>query len=340
MTTAVKFISIKMFLKSTLILCILFIHSLFLFNCQKTTTDDSITNGLIARFLTHRDRIRLIGSVYAPGPVRNVKLYVITLPSIGTCASGSTISTNGKILTEGLTGVAGDFSLAYISEGTPVCIIAVPDTDSTMTIFNTQNKVNTTLTWSGSFSLTAIFTEPKSFNSGSRGVDGVYKFVNITPFTSVLERHFWGLKATQPASSNSDLIALANSNVMKTTFRGLTGLLEENDPTSEKYSIRLNAFAFLADKVTNTADGLINSTDLNSITDYMREDFSDGAYNGKKVDAEGNSINLTPPAVVTSTTTFLTSIFKSAVDTYIDNASLPSPLKDDQIFCNNAASCN
>lgn len=334
-----KQISIR---KSSTLLLGLIVLGSFFSNCQVNTQDDSVANLLLARFVTHRDRIRLLGTVSAPGPVRNAKLTVLTLPASGTCASGSTISPSGKILTEGFTGESGEFSLAYVSEGTPVCIVATPDTDSRMSFFNTNNSALTTLTWSGEYSLTAIFVEPQSFNSPARGVDGLYKIVNISPFTSIVERRFWGLKALSPGLPNSQLISTANSNTMVTTFRGLTGLLEENEPGAEKYSIRLNAFAHLADKANSAANGVITSADLNTITEYMREDFSDGAYDGKKVDPEGNSVNLTVPAVVTSASTFLSVIFKAAVDEYItsNSATLPDALKLEQTFCDSVSTCN
>lgn len=310
-----------------------------LFSCEKSSNPNETSNILLSRFLFHKERVRVLGSVYAPGAVKNANIYITTLPSVGTCASGNTISPNSKILTSGTTGVYGDFNLSYLSEGTAICMIATPGSGSNMSVFNTFSSTTTTITWSGSYSITAVFSEPQFFNSSSRGVDGVYKFAYLSPFTSVVERRFWGLKASSPNSANSILIAQANNDATKTILRGLSGRVEENDPTSEKYSLRLNGYTFLADKITNVADGNISSADLNSLTDYMREDFSDGIFDEKKINAEGVSVSITRPAVVTSASTFVTSTLKTAVDSYITAASLPEPLKLDQSYCDNSYTC-
>ena len=230
----------------------------------------------------------------------------------------------------------------------------------------TYQKTNKTKTydWRGSKNVVVVFNEPTSYASSSRGVDGVYKFVNATPFTSIASRRFEALRNIRLRTSvlsksisksvDEDLILKANSDVRKSFFKGTTGKLEELDLNSEAYLMRLGALSRISDSGglaedtdKNIPDGVVTIDEIEKVILYMEEDFSDGDFDGKKIDNTGLEVSLSSTEYFGSITSsnagsFLSSKFMTALKEYLTNlgsSSLPAALAESQSFCDDSSVC-
>jgi hypothetical protein len=243
-----------------------------------------------------------------------------------------------------------------MSIGTPICMVVTPSDTSYITSYIPKTKITTTIPWLGSRNLSAVYKEPVSYASSSRGVDGVYKFLNVSPFTTIAERRFVALRLQNPSSDTTDLILLANQSVRKSFFYGETSLLEEIEPSTENSKMRLGAIIALADSkggntdgtvadMDSVSDGNIDAEDIEDVLTYLKEDFSDGKFDGKKVDDSGITISLLTSdyfgaLISTNASSFMTLIYYNAVDQYLQaDDNLPDPLISSQIFCNDSSSC-
>ena len=333
--------------------------SLFLIlflSCDKQQVDENLTVILYSRLSLHKDRMIVKGIVTAPGFVAYGNVTVTTVPSSGSCATGSTINPLSTILGSGSTDSGGQYTVSYVSIGTPICLVVTPSQNSYMTSLIPKTKVTTTISWLGNRNVCAIYKEPVSFASPSRGVDGVYKFLNVSPFTTIAERRFVALRLQNPTSETTDLILLANLNVRKSFFYGETSLLEEIEPSTEKSTMRLGAIIALADSKGGTTDGTfsdmdsasdgnIDADDIDDVVTYLKEDFSDGKFDSIKVDDSGSTISLVSidyfgTIISTNASSFLTLIFYNAVDQYLQgDDNLPDTLITSQTFCNDSSTC-
>ncbi len=324
--------------------------------CGKQQVDENLTAILFSRLSLHRDRMRVQGVVTAPGFVAFGKITVTTVPSSGTCATGNTINPLSTILGTGITDSGGQYLVSYMSIGTPICMVVTPSDTSYITSYIPKTKITTTIPWLGSRNLSAVYKEPVSYASSSRGVDGVYKFLNVSPFTTIAERRFVALRLQNPSSDTTDLILLANQSVRKSFFYGETSLLEEIEPSTENSKMRLGAIIALADSkggntdgtvadMDSVSDGNIDADDIEDVLTYLKEDFSDGKFDGKKVDDSGITISLLTSdyfgtLISTNASSFMTLIYYNAVDQYLQaDDNLPDTLISSQTFCNDSSSC-
>ena len=329
---------------------------ILLLSCGRQQVDENLTTILYSRISLHKDRMIVKGVVTAPGFVAYGKVTVTTVPSSGSCVTGSTINPLSTILGTGSTDSGGQYMVSYISIGTPICLVVTPSQNSYMTSLIPKTKVTTTISWLGSRNVSAIYKEPVSYASSSRGVDGVYKFLNVSPFTTIAERRFVALRLQNPTTETTNLILLANLSVRKSFFYGDTSLLEEIEPSTEKSTMRLGAIIALADSkggVTNgtvsdmdgKSDGIVTADDIDSVVSYMKEDFSDGKFDSKKVNDSGTTISLVSSdyfgtIISTNASSFLTLIYYNAVDLYLQgDDNLPDTLITSQTFCNDSSTC-
>ena len=344
------------FTKSFFVIQKLLFLILILITCNRQKVDENLTTILFSRLNFHKDRMRVQGVVTAPGFVGYGKITVTTVPSTGSCATGSTINPLSTILGTSSTDSGGQYVVSYISIGSPICLVVTPSDNSYMTSYIPKTKITTTIPWLGNRNVSAIYKEPVSYASSSRGVDGVYKFLNVSPFTTIAERRFVALRLQNPSSDTSDLILQANLSVRKSFFYGETSLLEEIDPSTEKSTMRLGAIIALADSkggatdgtvtdMDSVSDGNINADDIEDVLTYIKEDFSDGKFDSKKVNDSGAIISLTTEdyfgtIISTNTSSFMSLIFYNAVDQYLQaDDNLPDTLISDQTFCNDSSSC-
>ncbi len=337
------------------ILKLILLFALFL-SCTNHSPDENLAQILLSRLVFHKDRMRVQGVATAPGFIAFGKVTVTSVPSSGSCAEGNTINPLSTVLATGTTDSGGQYIVSYISIGSPICLIVTPSETSYMTSYIPKTKVTTTISWLGSRNVTAVYKEPISYASPSRGVDGVYKFLNVSPFTTIAERRFLALRKQNPTADTTDLILQANLSVRKSFFYGDTSLLEEIEPSSENAVMRRGALIALADSKGGTtdgtvtdmdaaSDGTITADDIDDVITYLKEDFSDGIFDGKKINDSGVSTSLASAdyfgtIIAANVNTFLSVIYYNAVDQYLQgDDSLPDTLISTQSFCNNSSNC-
>lgn len=338
---------------------------LSLFNCNPNNFQEDLTPALLSRLLFHKDRIRIIGQAIGPGAISNATVNVFPIPASGYCFEGGVLNSGNQILTSGKTDSAGQFSLAYVSIGSPVCIVLTGDTSTSISVFIPFSKQNLVLPWESDVHYSAVISEPDAYGS-SRGVDGLYKFVTISPFTSILEARFQGLRSSNISldsksqglrSSNTvttkSYIDQANRDVLYSFLNGLSGKIEELDTSSEIFRMRLGGLTQLADSggdeiydssagTTSSIlnDGNVSLSNLNNLITYMKSDFTDGVFNGKKLETNGITSTIAYSNFSSTVlSTFLTEKFRNAIHMFLIHLSaddLPSKLIESQIFFNSS----
>ncbi len=327
-------------------LFLLFI-STFSFYCQvqPSSNGNDLNTFLITRLLFHKDRIRIIGQALLPGMVSNATVSIFPIPSKGFCADGSTLNTSSNLLTSGKTNLYGQFELSYVSVGKPICIVLTGDSSTSMNVFIPFSKEIKNILWEDNIHFSAVIQEPDP--TSSRGVDGLYKFLTITPLASVLEGRFNGLRYTGSATDKVNL-EIANKDILTSFLNGLSGKVEELDTTSENYRMRIGGITQISDTIpanspATSANGVVAFRDIYKIIEYMKYDFSDGIFNGLKIVEGGSSSAVTYSDFSSSDySTFLSVRFKSAVKSFLDFLAaddLPSILINSQKFCDNSSNC-
>ncbi len=343
---------------------LLSIMILFLMNCNPSNSQEDLTPTLLSRLLLHRDRIRIIGQAIGPGAISNATVSVFPIPASGYCFESGVLNSGNQILTSGKTDSSGQFSLAYVSVGSPVCIVLTGDASTSISVFIPFNKQNLVLPWESDVHYSAVISEPDAYGS-SRGVDGLYKIVTISPFTSILEARFQGLRSSnisldskfQGKSSNAvttkSYIDRANRDVLFSFLNGLRGKIEELDTSSEIYRMRLGGLTQLADSggdeiydsIAGTTssilnDGSVSLSNLNNLITYMKNDFTDGIFNGKKLEINGTTSTVVYSNISSTVlSTFLTQKFRNSIHMFLIHLSaddLPSKLIESQIFYNSS----
>jgi hypothetical protein len=312
---------------------------------QSSSSGNDINTLLISRLLFHKDRIRILGQALLPGMVANATVSIFPIPSRGFCADGSTLNISNNLLTSGKTNAYGQFELSYVSVGTPVCIVVTGDSSTLMNVYVPFSKETKPILWEDNIHFSAVVQEPDP--TSSRGVDGLYKFLTITPLASVLEGRFNGLRYTGSGTDKANL-ERANKDIVISFLNGLSGKIEELDTTSENYRMRIGGITQISDTIpanspVTSANGVVAFRDIYKIIEYMKYDFSDGIFNGLKITESGSSTAVTYSDLSTADyNSFLSVKFKNAVKSFLDFLAaddLPSILIDSQKFCDNSASC-
>jgi hypothetical protein len=328
------------------ILYLIFIPILFSYcQVQSSSSGNDANTFLITRLLFHRDRIRILGQVLLPGIVANATVSIFPIPSKGFCADGSTLNISNNLLTSGKTNAYGQFELSYVSVGTSVCIVVTGDSSTSMNAYVPFSKETRAILWEDNIHFSAVVQEPDP--TSSRGVDGLYKFLTITPLASVLEGRFNGLRYTGLGTNKANL-ERANKDMLTSFLNGLSGKIEELDTTSENYRMRIGGITQISDTIpanspVTSANGVVAFRDIYKIIEYMKYDFSDGIFDGLKIIEGGSSTAVTYSDFSSSDySTFLSVKFKNAVKSFLDLLAaddLPSILINSQKFCDNSANC-
>jgi hypothetical protein len=333
------------FLKESTFVAILI--SLLFSHCQTqlSSNGNDLNTLLISRLFLHKDRIRILGQALLPGMVANATVSVFPIPSKGFCADGSTLNTSNNLLTSGKTNAYGQFELSYISVSKPVCIVVTGDSSTSMSVYIPFSNATKVIQWEDGIHFSAVIQEPDP--TTSRGVDGVYKFLTITPLASVLEGRFNGLRYTGSDTDKANL-ERANKDMLTSFLNGLSGKIEELGTTSETYRMRIGGITQISDTIpasssATNANGVVAFIDIYKMIEYMKYDFSDGIFNGLKITDSGSSSSVTYSNFSTTDyNTFLSVKFKNAVTSFLDYLAaedLPSALINNQKFCDNSFSC-
>ena len=330
--------------KSTFILILI---SILFSHCQtQLSSNGNESNSLLlSRLFLHKDRIRILGQALLPGMVANATVSIFPIPSNGFCADGSTLNTSNNLLTSGKTNAYGQFELSYVSVGKPVCIVVTGDSSTSMSVYIPFSNATKVISWVDGIHFSAVVQEPDP--TSSRGVDGLYKFLKITPLASVLEGRFNGLRYTGSGTDKANL-ERANNDMLTSFLNGLSGKIEELETTSETYRMRIGGITQISDTIpasspVTSANGVVAFIDIYKIIEYMKYDFSDGIFNGLKITESGSSSSVTySDFSTTDYSTFLSVKFKNAVKSFLDYLAaddLPSVLINNQKFCDNSYNC-
>lgn len=319
-----------------------------------------------------RDNVVLQGNVNGPGSIKNALIQVFPTPANGQCAKeDGTI--NGTPIATAISDDLGYYSVKYKKTGSTLCVVVSPTGSSQVQVFSPTARANVPTSWSKG-NLMAVINEPT--NSSNAGFTAANKTVNVNPFTRMAARRFSALSAINPASRSrvflrvipfaergassserapaaegnkkvefgnntaSTLLDKASEDVENAFFPNRdkkTFSLESADPESNAMKLKLGSIAITANKV---GGGSASSDTLESVVNFMEEDFSDGRFDGKKVD-EGTgkiaTMNSTDfGGVVTSKQAaddFLKKDFKSAQAEYDTLDSSLTSAASDQLFC-------
>lgn len=314
-----------------------------------------------------RDNVVLQGSVNGPGTIKNATVQVFATPSNGQCAKDDG-TINGTPLASTTSDDTGNYSIKYKKTGSTVCIVVTPTGTSQIQVFSPTAKVNVPTSWSKG-NLMAVINEPATSNAGFTAGT---KTVNVNPFTRMTARRFSALSAINPSSRSrvflrvlpasvrtvdrgknnrvefgnntaSTLLDKASDDIESAFFPNRdksTFSLESADPNSNAMKLKLGSIGLTADKLGgSTADGKTSSDDLEKVINFMEEDFSDGRFDGKKVDDKGKIATMTTTdfgGVVASKQAaddFLKKDFKSAQTEYDSYDPSLAASASDQLFC-------
>jgi hypothetical protein len=318
------------------------------------------------------NKVVLNGSVKGPGSISNAKVNVFATPANGQCVKDDG-SLNGTPISTAVSDSNGKYSITFDKTGTTVCVVVVPADGTQIEVFSPVTKTNTPKPWSGGNSLMAIINEPTGSTTS--------RTANVTPYTRLAARRFSALSAINPSSRSrvflgirkafgraaadnnrvefanntaTTLLDKANEDVENAFFpkRDKTSFsLDQTDPSNPSYALKLGSVLITADKLGGgVANGSTTSTDLEKVINFMEEDFSDGRFDGKKVDdATGKIATMSTTdfgGVVASKQAaddFLKKDFKAAQTEYDSVNSDVAATADDELFCESdslEAACN
>jgi hypothetical protein len=313
-----------------------------------------------------RDNVVLQGTVNGPGTIKNATVQVFATPSNGQCAKDDG-TINGTPLASTTSDDLGNYSIKYKKTGSTVCVVVTPTGTSQIQVFSPTTKANVPTSWSKG-NLMAVINEPATSNAGFTAGS---KTVNVNPFTRMTARRFSALSAINPSSRsrvflrvvpaavkaiNSDknqkvefgnntastLLDKASEDVENAFFPNRnknTFSLESADPNSSAMKLKLGTIGITADKLGGAADGKVSSNDLENVINFMEEDFSDGRFDGKKVDDKGKIATMTTSdfgGVVASKQAaddFLKVSFKAVQTEYDSYDPSITSTASDQLFC-------
>jgi hypothetical protein len=343
------------------------------FSCSSGTSSDNPIQliALAARaarvIADSRNNVVLQGTVNGPGAIQNATVQVYPTPTNGQCAKDDG-TINGTPIASTTSDEFGNYSLKYKKTGSTVCVVVTPTGTSQIQVFSPATRTNIPTSWSKG-NLMAVINEPATSNAGFTAGN---KTVNVNPFTRMTARRFSALSAINPRTRSrvflrvipaavrtvdrgkndrvefgnntaSTLLDKASDDIENAFFPNrdkATFSLESADPNSNTMKLRLGTIGLKADKLGGSADGKTSSEDLENVINFMEEDFSDGRFDGKKVDdSTGKIATMTTTdfgGVVASKQAaddFLKVSFKAAQAEYDSlDPSLTSSASD-QLFC-------
>lgn len=353
---------------------ILFYLSLILFfdflSCNGAANGKSKPSDLFALAaravrLYNQSNVVLEGTVKGPGSITNASIQVIAVPDNGQCVNDDG-TVNGSPIATAKSDSNGKYTVTYKKTGNPVCVVVLPSDGSQVDVFTPTTRTNAPKPWTGANNLTAIINEPTN-----SGFSTPTKTANVTPFTRMAQRRyaalssisatnggkvFLGIRGTRAINSDkpakvefgnntaATLLDKANGDVMNAFFPKQdkkTFTLDSSNVNDSTYALRLGAIAITADtKGGGTADGSSSASDFEKVINFMEEDFSDGRFDGKKVDdSTGKIAQMTTTdfgGVVASKTEadgFLKSNFKSAQQQYDTYDTSVTSTSNDLLFC-------
>ena len=320
------------------------------------------------------NRISIEGSVKGPGSISNAKVQVFPTPTNGKCVNEDG-SVNGVAIATATSDASGRYTLSYSKTGSTLCVVVIPSDGSQIEVFSPTTKTRTPTAWSGTNSLMAIINEPPTTSTGGT------KTANVTPFTRMAARRFSALSAinggarvkskvfykvnqSESPGTNREKVELrvntpasllekANDEVANSFFpkrNKSTFSLEGANPADPSYALRLGSIAILADKRGGgVANGSSTAEDFEKVINFMEEDFSDGRFNGKKIDPNTNQpVALSQDdlggvvADANAADDFLSGAFKNALSEYDSYDDEFASTADDLFFCDadtKAAGC-
>ncbi|HMV44182.1 MAG TPA: hypothetical protein PK079_13170 [Leptospiraceae bacterium] len=323
------------------------------------------------------ERVELSGTVKGPGSVKNASVKVFPTPANGQCIKEDG-TLNGTPIATTKSDENGKYNLSYKKTGTTVCVVVVPDDGSQIDVFSPASRTNAPKPWSGANNLMAVVNEP----SGRANSIGASKTVNVTPFTRMAARRFGALstiaqnnggkvflgivpvgrrapgddKRVEFGNNNATtIIDKANEDVENAFFpkQNKTGgfSIESTDVNDPSYALKLGSILITADKLGGgVVNGSTTASDLEKVINFMEEDFSDGRFDGKKIDSNtGKIAPLTSSdlggvvANAKAADNFLKVDFKAAQQEYDSYDSSVSSTSDDLFFCETDtldAACN
>ena len=347
------------------------------FSCSSGTGSDNPIQliALAARaarvIADSRDNVVLQGTVNGPGVIKNATVQVFPTPKNGQCAKDDG-TINGTPIASTTSDDSGNYSLKYKKTGSTVCVVVTPTGTSQIQVFSPPTRTNIPTSWSKG-NLMAVINEPAPTNAGFTAAN---KTVNVNPFTRMTARRFSALSAINPSTRSrvflrvlpysermayggkaapdnkkvefgnntaSTLLDKAGEDVENAFFpnRDKSSFsLESADPNSNTMKLRLGTIGLKADKLGGSADGSVSSDDLEKVINFMEEDFSDGRFDGKKVDdSTGKIATMTTTdfgGVVASKQAaddFLKVSFKAAQSEYDSYDPSIASSASDQLFC-------
>ena len=288
-------------------------------------------------------KVVLNGTVKGPGSITNAKVNVFATPANGQCVKDDG-SLNGTPIATAVSDSNGKYDIVFDKTGSTVCVVVIPADGSQIDVFSPVTKTNTPKPWSGGNSLMAIINEPTGF-----GTNALISNVAGSNGTAI------GTNAMYFANNTATtLLDKANEDVENAFFpkRDKTSFsLDQTDPSNPSYALKLGSVLITADKLGGgVANGSTTSTDLEKVINFMEEDFSDGRFDGKKVDdATGKIATMSTTdfgGVVASKQAaddFLKKDFKAAQTEYDSVNSDVAATADDELFCESdslEAACN
>jgi hypothetical protein len=304
----------------------IFIIAIFTISCKQKA--DTELNSALARLAIQANYVTITGTARGPGVLKNAQVDVIALPSDGNCVNSSG-KANGTSVGSAKTDSSGNYSVTYPRRSGLVCVVVTPTDGTTMTVSYAGKK---DVSWSGKVNMTGIIREPVQRVNSITGKDITPpKRANITPFTRMVASRFGGARRIQArrlednlflkaihsvapravAKTDEQLLEDAYTSAGNSFFTGLNTKsfkLEESNPDSPAYSLRLGGLAVKSESIgiaatkslklvrnytRNTYNGNnISGDSIENLMKYMENDFSDGNFDGKKVNSSGSTENM------------------------------------------------
>lgn len=314
-----------------------------------------------------RNNVVLQGTVNGPGAIQNATVQVYPTPTNGQCAKDDG-TINGTPIASTTSDEFGYYYIKYKKTGTTMCVVVTPTGTSQVQVFSPATRTNIPTSWSKG-NLMAVINEPATSNAGFTPGS---KTVNVNPFTRMTARRFSALSAINPRSRSrvflrvipSALRSINSDKNQKVEFGNNTATtlldkaaedvenaffpnrdkssfsLESADPNSNAMKLKLGTIGVKADKLGGSTDGNVSSEDLEKVINFMEEDFSDGRFDGKKVDdSTGKITSMTTTdfgGVVASKQAaddFLKVSFKAAQSEYDSYDPSLDATSSDLLFC-------
>ncbi|MBP7280213.1 MAG: hypothetical protein KBA66_01455 [Leptospiraceae bacterium] len=311
--------------KPKLNLFLILITLLGLVACAETKDSASELLVLAGRAiaLSNKD-VFIQGTVKGPGSIRNASVQAFPTPADGKCVKDDG-KINGDPIASAVSDENGKYSFTYRKTGGVLCVVVTPSDGSEIEVFSPITKTKSPKPWSGGNPLMAVINEPS--NRSSFGIGALNKTVNVTPFTRMAARRFSALTAMNggarlkskvfmrisntntgygargkvgspkvefAANNANSLLDKATEDVENAFFpkRDKTNFeLESADVEDPGYALKLGGIGIRADKYGGgSADGDSTTEDFETVIHFMEEDFSDGRFDGKKIDPTTNQV--------------------------------------------------